>query len=120
MAESTGCHPAPLRFAAKSIGYALTCGLEGSDSGKRGVHTAASVAGRLQLTGGDPIKRLESLDVMRGFDIIRSYSRIDEETYVNAIRNYAQWSAKNLPKLFDYAQKMGISGKVHKAMEVIL
>ena len=53
-------------------------------------------------------------------DIIRSYSRIDEETYVNAIRNYAQWSAKNLPKLFDYAQKMGISGKVHKAMEVIL
>lgn len=53
-------------------------------------------------------------------DIIRSYSRIDEETYVNAIRNYAQWPTKNLPKLFDYAQKMGISEKVHKAMEVIL
>lgn len=53
-------------------------------------------------------------------DIIRSYSRMDEETYVNAIRNYAKWPMKNLTKLFGYAQKMGIQRKVHRAMEVIL
>ena len=53
-------------------------------------------------------------------DIIRSYSRIDEETYLGAVRNYARWPARNLPRLFEYAQKMGIDRKVHKAMEVLL
>lgn len=53
-------------------------------------------------------------------DIIRSQSRIDEETYVNSIRNYSRLPNKNLPKLFDYADKMGLSKKIHRVLEVIL
>ena len=53
-------------------------------------------------------------------DIVRSRSRIDEETYVNAIRNYVRLPKKNLPKLFDYAEKMGLSRKLHEVLEVIL
>ena len=53
-------------------------------------------------------------------DIIRSYARIDEETYVSALRNYAAKRDRNLPLLFDYARTMGIEKKVHKALEVLL
>lgn len=53
-------------------------------------------------------------------DIIRSYSRIDEETYVNAIRNYAKWPNRDLTRLFGYARQMGMEGKAHKALEVVL
>ncbi|MGN0833579.1 MAG: type IV toxin-antitoxin system AbiEi family antitoxin domain-containing protein [Kiritimatiellia bacterium] len=53
-------------------------------------------------------------------DIVRSRSRIDEETYVNAIRNYSRMPGKNLPKLFDYAEQMGLAQKLHGALEVIV
>ena len=53
-------------------------------------------------------------------DIVRSKTRIDEETYVNGIRNYANLPEKNLPRLFDYAEKMGLSRKIHSVLEVIL
>lgn len=53
-------------------------------------------------------------------DIIRSYSKIDEETYVNAIRNYAKWPSRDLTRLFDYARQMGMERKTHKALEVVL
>ena len=53
-------------------------------------------------------------------DIVRSRSRIDEETYVNAIRNYARLPEKNLPRLYAYAEKMGLSRKMHEVLEVIL
>ena len=53
-------------------------------------------------------------------DIVRSRSRIDEETYVNAIRNYARLPEKNLPRLYAYAEEMGLSRKMHEVFEVIL
>ena len=53
-------------------------------------------------------------------DIIRSYSRMDVETYANAIRNYAGGREKNIPKLVSYAQAMGIERKVLKVMEVLV
>lgn len=53
-------------------------------------------------------------------DIIRSYSRIDGETYVNAIRNYAKWPRRDLTRLFGYARQMGIEHKAHKVLEVVL
>lgn len=53
-------------------------------------------------------------------DIIRSYSKIDEETYVNAIRNYAKWPSRDLTRLFGYARQMGMERKTHKALEVVL
>lgn len=53
-------------------------------------------------------------------DIIRSYSRMDVETYANAIRNYAGGREKNIPQLVSYAQAMGIERKVLKVMEVLV
>ncbi len=53
-------------------------------------------------------------------DVIRSYSRMDVETYVNAIRNYAGIREKNIPQLMAYAKIMGIERKVLKVMEVLL
>lgn len=53
-------------------------------------------------------------------DIVRSRSRLDEETYVSAIRNYSRLPEKDLPRLFAYAEKMGLSQKMHGALEVIL
>ena len=53
-------------------------------------------------------------------DVIRSYSRIDEETYVGALRNSAKWPERNPSRLFGYAQTMGIEDKVHRAMEALL
>lgn len=51
-------------------------------------------------------------------DIIRSRSRLDPETYLNAIRNYGGAPRKNLPLLFEYAARLGIEAKVHQTMEV--
>jgi predicted transcriptional regulator of viral defense system len=51
-------------------------------------------------------------------DIIRSRSRMDNETFLGAIRTYGASSRKNLPLLFRYAEEMGIARKVHQVMEV--
>lgn len=53
-------------------------------------------------------------------DIIRSYSRIDIETYTNALRNYARFPSRNIPLLMDYARRLGIEKKVAKTMEVLI
>lgn len=53
-------------------------------------------------------------------DIIRSYSRMDVETYAKAIRTYAGSREKNIPQLVAYAQAMGIERKVLKVMEVLV
>jgi len=53
-------------------------------------------------------------------DIIRSRSRMDEETFVMAIRNYAKFPNKNLNLLTEYATKFGIIKQVTKTFEVIL
>jgi predicted transcriptional regulator of viral defense system len=53
-------------------------------------------------------------------DIVRSRRRLDEETYVNAIRTYSLLPEKDLPRLFEYAEKMDLSKKMHRALEVIL
>lgn len=51
-------------------------------------------------------------------DIVRSYSRIDIETYANALRTYAG-GCHDLPKLMAYARALGIETKVRKAIEVL-
>lgn len=53
-------------------------------------------------------------------DIVRSRRRLDEETYVNAIRTYSLLPEKNLPRLFEYAEKMNLSKKMHRTLEIIL
>ena len=53
-------------------------------------------------------------------DIIRSRSRIADETFIASLKQYAASSNKNLGKLNQYASKMGIVAKVRKYMEVLL
>ena len=53
-------------------------------------------------------------------DIIRSRSRIADETFIASLKQYAASSNKNLGKLYQYASKMGIVAKVRKYMEVLL
>ena len=53
-------------------------------------------------------------------DIIRSYSRIDIETYTNALRTYVKSPVRNLPRLMAYARALGMEKKVHNKLEVLL
>ena len=53
-------------------------------------------------------------------DILRSRSRIDEETVIAAIKNYGAYKNKNLQKLAEYAEKLRVSKQVKGYMEVLL
>lgn len=53
-------------------------------------------------------------------DIIRSRSRMDDETFLGAIRNYGVFPRKNLPLLFEYAKTMGIERKIRQTLEAFL
>ena len=53
-------------------------------------------------------------------DIIRSRSRIADETVISALKLYAASQQKNLAKLSLYASKMGIVQKVRDYMEMLL
>ena len=53
-------------------------------------------------------------------DIIRSYSRMDIETYSNVLRTYAEFPSRNVPRLMEYAKALGIEEKVAKIMELLI
>ena len=53
-------------------------------------------------------------------DIVRSRSRLDEETFVMAIRNYAKSPNKNLNLLTEYATKFRILKRITQIFEIIL
>lgn len=53
-------------------------------------------------------------------DIVRSRSRLDEETFVMAIRNYAKSQNKNLNLLTEYATKFRILKQITQIFEIIL
>lgn len=53
-------------------------------------------------------------------DLLRSRSRIDEETLISAIRNYAAYTKKDLNLLASYAETFGISKILKRYMEVLL
>ena len=53
-------------------------------------------------------------------DIIRSRSRIADETFLSSLKQYAANPHKNLVNLSSYASKMGILGQVRKYMEILL
>lgn len=53
-------------------------------------------------------------------DILRSRSRMDEETVVAAVKNYVQSKEKDLFRLYDYSQKLKVSEQVRKYMEVLV
>ncbi len=51
-------------------------------------------------------------------DIIRSYSRMDIETYANALRTYVG-GRPDFPKLMADARALGVEAKVRRAIEVL-
>lgn len=53
-------------------------------------------------------------------DLISDRENTDIEIFSKAIQRYASYHAKNINKLFDYAEKMKISDKVRSIMELQL
>ena len=62
-----------------------------------------------------------SYDVERTIcDLARSRSRIDTETFLNALKQYASSSKKDLNKLYAYAKQLRVSNVLRKYLEVLL
>lgn len=53
-------------------------------------------------------------------DLLRSRNRLDEETVISAIKNYAASSDKDLNLLAVYASKFGVDKELKRYMEVLL
>ena len=53
-------------------------------------------------------------------DLLRSRSRMDEETVISAIKNYAAYKNKDLNRLATYAEKLRVSKVLKRYMEVLL
>lgn len=53
-------------------------------------------------------------------DLLRSRNRMDEETVISAIKNYAAYSDKDLNRLAAYAEKFKVSRILKQYMEVLL
>lgn len=53
-------------------------------------------------------------------DLLRSRSRMDEETVIAAIKNYSQYKDKDLHNLGRYAEMFKVSKQVRQYMEVLL
>lgn len=53
-------------------------------------------------------------------DMIRSRSRLDEESVINAIKNYADTKEKNLNLLSEYARMFAVDKTLKRYMEVLL
>lgn len=76
--------------------------------------------GKVQLT--TPMgNKVWAYDIDRTIcDIVRSRSRMADETFITAIKNYAASSNKNLANLSLYASKMKILTQVRQYLEVLL
>lgn len=53
-------------------------------------------------------------------DLLRSRSRMDEETVISAIKNYAAFEGKELNRLAAYADKFNVNKVLKRYMEVLL
>lgn len=53
-------------------------------------------------------------------DLLRSRSRMDEETVIAAIKNYSQYKDKDLHNLGKYAEMFKVSKQARQYMEVLL
>ena len=53
-------------------------------------------------------------------DIINSRSRMDEESVIAALRNYAASGRKDLARLGEYAARLDMEEKVRRTLEVAL
>lgn len=53
-------------------------------------------------------------------DLLRSRNRLDEETVISAIKNYAAFDNKDLNRLAAYAEKLRVAKILKQYMEVLL
>lgn len=53
-------------------------------------------------------------------DMIKDRRRVDEETFLNAVKSYAGYAEKDLSLLADYAEKLNVRSKIKKYLEVLL
>ena len=53
-------------------------------------------------------------------DMLRSRNRLDEETVISAIKNYAVFGNKDLNRLAVYAEKLRVAKILKQYMEVLL
>lgn len=53
-------------------------------------------------------------------DLLRSRSRMDEETVIAAIKNYSQYKEKDLHNLGEYAELFKVSKQVRRYMEILI
>lgn len=53
-------------------------------------------------------------------DMVRDRGRMDDETFLAVVKNYAASERKNLPRLGRYAEAMGLSAKISSLMEFAL
>lgn len=72
----------------------------------------------LKTTMGNPVPSYNPERTI--CDIIRSRSRIDDETFLSSLKLYASSPKKNLAKLSSYAEIFGITKEVRRYMEVLL
>ena len=52
--------------------------------------------------------------------MIKDRRRVDEETFLNAVKSYAGYAEKDLSLLADYAEKLNVRSKIKKYLEVLL
>jgi len=53
-------------------------------------------------------------------DLIRSRKRLDDELVLDGLRQYAALKDKNIARLGEYAEALGILGEVKRTLEVVL
>lgn len=53
-------------------------------------------------------------------DVVRSRSRIESSIFNSSLQAYSKSKNKNIPRLFEYAKKMGVENQVRHYMEVLL
>jgi hypothetical protein len=53
-------------------------------------------------------------------DLLRSRSRLDEETVISAVKNYVASKGKNLNLLADYAKLLRVDKVLKRYLEVLL
>lgn len=53
-------------------------------------------------------------------DLLRSRNRVDEETVISAVKNYAASSTKALNVLEEYASKFGVDKTLRRYLEVLI
>ncbi|GAI71559.1 unnamed protein product, partial [marine sediment metagenome] len=66
-------------------------------------------------------KEINTYDMERTIcDMVRSKSRMDLQTFTDALKRYSKRKNKDLSRLIKYAQKFKIDQKIREYMEVLI